>query len=83
MASPGGVVYWMSREQRVQDNWALLHAHELAMKNRVGLSVIFCIAPSFLGATMRHYDFLLRGLFIRNIVFDFLNELGVFYFNQS
>jgi hypothetical protein len=31
-AGPGGVVcYWMSREQRVQDNWALLYAQQEAM----------------------------------------------------
>ena len=23
---PGPVVYWMSRDQRVRDNWALLYA---------------------------------------------------------
>jgi deoxyribodipyrimidine photo-lyase len=28
-ASHGPVVYWMSRDQRVSDNWALLHAHPM------------------------------------------------------
>ena len=28
--SSGPVVYWMSRDQRVQDNWALFHSQELA-----------------------------------------------------
>ena len=27
----GPVVYWMSRDQRVRDNWALLYAQELAL----------------------------------------------------
>ncbi len=27
----GPVVYWMSRDQRVTDNWALLYAQELAL----------------------------------------------------
>ena len=48
--SEGGVLYWMSRDQRVQDNWALLHARQLADEHGVGLSVAgqnivgFCIA---------------------------------------
>jgi len=58
----GGVVYWMSRDQRVQDNWALLHARELADVHGVGLSVCFCMVPGFLGATIRHYSFMLSGL---------------------
>eukprot|EP00966_Prymnesium_polylepis_P243706 5635873-Prymnesium_polylepis.1 len=61
-SSGGGVVYWMSRDQRVQDNWALLHAQALAKKHEVGLSVVFCLVPSFLGATMRMYGFMLKGL---------------------
>jgi hypothetical protein len=33
-AGGGPVIYWMSRDQRVYDNWALLHAQELAQKTR-------------------------------------------------
>jgi deoxyribodipyrimidine photo-lyase len=51
----------MTREQRVHDNWSLLHARELADSDR-SLVVIFCLAPSFLGATLRQYDFMLKGL---------------------
>ena len=58
----GPVVYWMSRDQRVSDNWALLFAQHLALRERVPLMVAFCLVPSFLGATLRHYDFMLRGL---------------------
>lgn len=57
----GPVLYWMSREQRVCDNWALLHARALAGPDRA-LVVAFGLAPSFLGATLRQYDFMLRGL---------------------
>ena len=57
----GPVIYWMSREQRVRDNWGLLHASELA-GGKNPLIVVFCLSPSFIGATMRHYDFMLRGL---------------------
>ena len=43
----GGVTYWMGRDARVQDNWALLHAAELAAKHGLPLSVVsvgLCVA---------------------------------------
>ncbi len=58
----GPILYWMSRDQRAKDNWALLHAQELALDMKVPLGVIFCLAPDFLQATIRSYDFMLRGL---------------------
>jgi deoxyribodipyrimidine photo-lyase len=61
-AKSGPIVYWMSRDQRVQDNWALLFAQEMALKNQEPLAVIFCLVPSFLNATLRHYSFMLSGL---------------------
>jgi len=59
---PGPVAYWMSRDQRVHDNWALLYAQQLALERRVPLLVVFCLAPAFLGAAWRQYDFMLKGL---------------------
>jgi deoxyribodipyrimidine photo-lyase len=59
---PGPVIYWMSREQRLADNWGLLHAQQLALDAGAPLAVAFCLAPAFLGATLRHYGFMLRGL---------------------
>ncbi|CCH49679.1 deoxyribodipyrimidine photo-lyase [Pseudodesulfovibrio piezophilus] len=59
--SAGPILYWMSREQRVQDNWGLLHARELAGEDRP-LIVLFCLVPGFLGATLRQDDFMLNGL---------------------
>jgi deoxyribodipyrimidine photo-lyase len=58
----GPVLYWMSREQRSEDNWALLHAQGLARESKAPLAVVFCLVPEFLGATARHYGFMLRGL---------------------
>jgi len=55
-------LYWMSRDQRAEDNWALLHAQEIAMSKKASLHVCFCLVPKFLDATIRHYDFMLRGL---------------------
>lgn len=56
------ILYWMFREQRAQDNWALLYAQRLALKLELPLVVVHCVLPSFLGATLRHYHFSLEGL---------------------
>lgn len=58
----GPVIYWMQRDQRAEDNWALLYAQEKAQERGVQLAVIFNLTPSFGGATLRHYDFMLAGL---------------------
>ena len=60
--SKGPVIYWMSRDQRVRDNWAFLFARELAKKNDTYLAVAFCLAAQFLGATKMQYAFMLQGL---------------------
>ncbi|XP_015114233.1 deoxyribodipyrimidine photo-lyase [Diachasma alloeum] len=57
-----GILYWMFRDPRVQDNWALLYAQKLALKNRLPLHVCYCILPKFLDATLRHYKFLVESL---------------------
>ncbi|KAG8462286.1 hypothetical protein KFE25_012106 [Diacronema lutheri] len=56
------VIYWMSRDQRAHDNWALLHAQQLACAEELPLLVAFCLLPSFLGAPVRHFAFMLKGL---------------------
>lgn len=58
----GPVVYWMGRDQRVKDNWALSYAQELALEHKVPLLVLFNLVPGFLGGTLRQYDFMMRGL---------------------
>ncbi|KAJ1087364.1 hypothetical protein NDU88_000540 [Pleurodeles waltl] len=57
-----GIVYWMSRDQRVEDNWAFLYAQRLALKEKLPLHVCFCLVPKFLEATIRHFGFMLKGL---------------------
>ncbi|XP_067322223.1 deoxyribodipyrimidine photo-lyase-like [Anolis sagrei] len=57
-----GILYWMSRDQRVQDNWAFLYAQRLALKQNLPLHVAFCLVPRFLEATIRHFGFMLKGL---------------------
>lgn len=58
----GPMVYWMSRDQRVTDNWALLWAQQEAIIRRKGLLVVFCMVADYPGATLRHYRFMLGGL---------------------
>ena len=58
----GPVIYWMQRDQRVIDNWALLFAQEKAIELKQPLIVVFCLVNDFLGATERHYGFMLKGL---------------------
>jgi deoxyribodipyrimidine photo-lyase len=57
----GAVAYWMGREMRMNDNWALLFAQSLAVKYKMPLAVIFCLPPAFLEATERAYGFILKG----------------------
>ena len=65
----GKVVYWMSREHRVYDNWSLLFAQDLG-----DIEVVFCLVPEFLGATYRQYKFMLDGL---KVVEKQLRELKI------
>jgi deoxyribodipyrimidine photo-lyase len=58
----GPVVYWMSRDQRVEDNWALLFARKIAMEADVPVFVVFCLVDRFSGAIRRQYEFMLKGL---------------------
>lgn len=58
----GQIIYWMSRDQRVTDNWALIYAYQQAKQSKSKLTVVFTLSPSFIGANLRHYDFMLRGL---------------------
>ncbi|VDK45582.1 unnamed protein product [Taenia asiatica] len=58
----GCVVYWMNRDQRIHDNWALLFAQRIALKFSVTLHVCFNLVSSPALRTRRHANFLLEGL---------------------
>jgi deoxyribodipyrimidine photo-lyase len=58
----GPVIYWMSRDQRSCDNWALLYAQEMALRFKAPLGVVFCLVPEFLEACIRQYGFMLKGI---------------------
>ena len=58
----GPVLYWMSRDQRAQDNWALIFASQLANEKNVPLVVAFSLVSDFQNASERHFNFMLKGL---------------------
>lgn len=57
-----GVMYWMWRDKRVDDNWALLHSQKIALENECPLYVLYCLPKKVGEMTNRHYRFMLDGL---------------------
>lgn len=55
----GAIIYWISRDQSIYDNWVLLFAQQLAIDEKKPLAVIFNLVPDFLEATIRQYGFML------------------------
>ncbi len=70
----GDVLYWMSTDQRISDNRALLYAAALAQRYDVSLRVLFCMDPSFPLYNLRHHDFLKKGLKELEVS---LSEIGI------
>lgn len=58
----GPILYWMNREIRVNDNWSLIYASEIAQKNNTFLIVTYNLDPSFLGGGLRQLMFKIQGL---------------------
>lgn len=47
----------------VSDNWALIHAQQLAVEENLPLHVCVCLlVPKSELSTLRHYSFMLKGL---------------------
>ena len=44
------------------DNWALLYAQRMALKQEVPLIVYFCLPSKYLDAAFRQYSFMITGL---------------------
>ena len=49
------VLYWMLRDKRVNDNWALIEAQKIAIENNVPLKVCFNINNNYPEANLRQY----------------------------
>ena len=56
------VLYVMSRDQRVQDNHALICAQKHAMAKNLPLAVVFCLQSKLGVRSKEHYQFMLDGL---------------------
>ncbi len=67
------VLYWMIRDKRVDDNWALITAQDIALKNGVPLLVCFQYIGKFSKANIRQYSFLFKGLEELRIKLEELN----------
>lgn len=61
-ARDGPVLLWVSREQRIADNWALAEACALAEATESFVIAVFCLRPHCGAAARRHYEFMLGGL---------------------
>lgn len=70
------VVYWMSRDQRVNDNWALVIAQNEALKTKSPLIVVFNLLPNFLEAQKRQFYFMLLGI---KKIQENLNKLNILF----
>ena len=70
----GEIIYWMSRDQRVEDNWAMVYANNLAKENGRKFKVIFTLDFSYPLANFRSFSFMLEGL---KKVQDKLFELNI------
>ncbi|MFP5220993.1 MAG: deoxyribodipyrimidine photo-lyase [Acidobacteriota bacterium] len=58
----GPVLYWMHRDHRMRDNWALLFAAAMAASRDRGLVVVHCLDPAYPQAAASHFRFLVDGL---------------------
>lgn len=68
------IVYWMTREQRVNDNYSLLFAEDISRKHNCTLKVVFTLTDNFLEAQEKQFIFMLEGL---KEVSQKLNNLGI------
>lgn len=60
--SGGSILYWMGREQRVNDNWALIYSQELSKKFNKPFAVVFCLSKTYPDINKRQILFLLENL---------------------
>ena len=58
----GRILYWMNRDMRIKDNWALIRAQEISLMHKAELCVVYNLDPIFLGGALRQFDFKINGL---------------------
>lgn len=58
----GAVLYWMDREMRAHQNWALVRVLELSKQHKAPIVVVYNLVKDYLGGGARQYEFKLGGL---------------------
>lgn len=61
-SSGSAILYVMSRDQRVRDNYALLIAQNYAIEHSLPLIVVFNLYPAIHNRLYQHYEFMIDGL---------------------
>ena len=56
------ILYWMDKDRRFFDNWALFAAFKTAKELNKNLEILYVIPDDFMNANLRTYDFMLKGL---------------------
>lgn len=56
------VVYWMNRDMRIADNWALLYAQDHAQESRSPIIVVYNLVVNYLDGSERQWVFKLETL---------------------
>ena len=77
------VIYWMQHTQRISNNYALKHAVDYANKHKKILKVVFVFTPDYKEANLRHYTFMVEGLWelrsrFKKLNIDYHIEIGQF-----
>ena len=62
LVGEGPIVYWMNRDMRLEDNWALLYAVDWARSTKRGLIVVYNLESRYEGGRARHAWFKLEAL---------------------
>lgn len=57
----GPILYWMHREQRLQDNYTLLEAQAQAIAQKQSLVIVFCIGGEGFLVSKRQLQFMKQG----------------------
>lgn len=70
----GSVIYWMSRDNRVADNWALIHAVEYAREHGTTVEVVYNLEIGYLHGSLHQHLFKVAGL---KEVADRLHDLEI------
>ncbi|KAI0979010.1 hypothetical protein GJ496_008149 [Pomphorhynchus laevis] len=70
----GPVLYWMVRDQRIEDNWAAIYAQMIALRENRPLVFCYCLPKKYLDSTYRQYHFLLSGL---KLLWNELKKLNI------